>query len=85
MGSHGFEDFASADGVVYVPYLSGFLVAIDAERGTVLWQTRDYKQGLAWPPASAGDRVIVAGLSGFWALPAKAPPEALQRERQVLP
>ena len=51
LGSIGFDDFTSGQGVVYVPYASGFLFAVEVERGAVLWQTSDYKQGLAWPPA----------------------------------
>lgn len=70
LGSVALDDFTVADGVVYVPHVSGFLVAIDATTGEVLWKTGDYRRGLAWPPAAAGDRVIAAGGSGFWALPA---------------
>jgi outer membrane protein assembly factor BamB len=75
LGSIGFDDFTSGNGVVYVPYASGFLIAVEVERGAVLWQTRDYKQGLAWPPAVAGDRVVAAGAAGFWAFPAGPRPE----------
>ena len=75
LGSIGFEDFTSGNGVVYVPYVSGFLLAVDVARGTVLWQTRDYKRGFAWPPAVAGDRVVAAGATGFWAFPAGPKPE----------
>jgi outer membrane protein assembly factor BamB len=74
LGSVALDDFTVADGVVYVPHVSGFLVAIDVTTGEVLWQTRDYRRGLAWPPAAAGDRVIAAGGSGFWALPAAPRP-----------
>lgn len=70
LGSVALDDFTVVSGVVYVPYVSGFLVAIDVTNGQVLWQTRDDRQGLAWPPAPAGDRVVAAGGSGFWALPA---------------
>lgn len=74
LGSAGLDDFTVANGIVYVPYVSGYLAAIDALTGTVLWQTRDYRHGLAWPPAAAGDRIFAAGRSGFWALPAPARP-----------
>ncbi len=76
LGSVALDEFTLADGVVYVPHVSGFLVAIDAASGQVLWQTRDHRRGLAWPPAVAGDRVIAAGGSGFWALKAPARPAA---------
>ncbi|MEP7117989.1 MAG: PQQ-binding-like beta-propeller repeat protein [Acidobacteriota bacterium] len=73
LGSIAFDDFTSGEGVVYVPYVSGFLLAIDALGGAVLWQTRNFQQGFSWPPAVAGDRVIAAGRSGFWAFPAGVP------------
>ena len=70
LGSLSWRDFTSADGTVYVPFLSGFLHAIDAATGEVLWKTRDYRRGFSWPVAVAGDRVIVAASSGVWALDA---------------
>ena len=73
LGSISFEDFTAGNGMVYVPYVSGFVFAIDVGTGTVVWRTQDYKQGLAWPPAIAGDRVIFSGGSGFWAFPARLP------------
>ncbi len=67
LGSVGLDDFSSGNGVVYVPYTSGFLLALDVTSGALLWQTKDYTQGFAWPPAVATDRVIAAGATGFWA------------------
>lgn len=70
LGSTSLDDFVAGRGIAYVSYLSGFLLALDAATGRVLSQTQDYKLGLAWPPVLVGDRVIAAGGSGFWALPA---------------
>ncbi len=69
LGSIGLDDFVSADGIVYVNYASGFLLAIDGATGEVLWQTDDYTKGLVWPPAVLSDRVIATGATGVWALP----------------
>jgi outer membrane protein assembly factor BamB len=66
LGSNGFE-FSADDTRVYVPYVSGILLAIDVADGRVAWSTDDYTLGMAWAPASSGDRVVVAGLSGVWA------------------
>lgn len=76
LGSLSWSTFTIADGVVYVPWWSGFLLAIDIDSGAVLWQTRDYERGFSAPPAVAGDRVIAAGTSGFWAFPAARPATA---------
>jgi outer membrane protein assembly factor BamB len=62
----------SSDGrVVYVPYVSGFLVAIDLARGVEIWRTRDWQAGFLYPPAIAGDTLHLGGASaGFYALSA---------------
>lgn len=74
LGSLSWRDFTHADGVVYVPFLSGFLHAIDAATGAVLWTTVDYRRGFSWPVAVTGGRVIVAASSGIWALDAARRP-----------
>lgn len=76
LGSLSWHPFAHADGVVYVPFVSGFLHAIDVATGAERWRTLDYRRGFLWPVAVAGDRVIVAAASGIWALaaPARTPP-----------
>jgi outer membrane protein assembly factor BamB len=66
LGSHGFV-FAADASHVYVPYVSGILLAIRVADGKVAWSTDDYALGMAWAPASSGDRVVAAGLSGVWA------------------
>ena len=69
LGSLSWHDLTHAEGVVYVPFVSGFLHAVDADTGTVLWQTRDFRHGLSWPVVVNGDRLIAASASGVWALP----------------
>jgi outer membrane protein assembly factor BamB len=54
---------------VYVPYVGGRLVALNIADGTERWRTGNFKSGFVWPPASAGDRIYVAGSgAGFFAL-----------------
>ena len=74
LGSLSWGTYTHADGVVYVPFFSGFIHALDAATGTVLWKTVDHTQSLFSPVAVAGDRVIAAGRSGVWALPAARRP-----------
>ncbi len=73
LGSLSWHDLTHADGVVYVPFVSGFLHAVDAGTGAVLWQTRDFRRGLSWPVLVSGDRLFAASASGVWALPAARP------------
>ena len=80
LGSLAWSTYTVADDVVYVPWWSGFLLAIDVRSGSVLWETRDYERGFSAPPTVVDDRVIAVGTSGFWAFrrarplePAKAP------------
>jgi hypothetical protein len=49
------------------------LAVVVSLHGAVLWQTRDHTRGFSAPPAVAGDRVIAAATSGFWALPVARP------------
>jgi outer membrane protein assembly factor BamB len=53
---------ADAD-LVYVPHLSGDLVALDARDGTERWRL-DRGPGFRWPPAIDNDRLYVAAASG---------------------
>lgn len=76
LGSLSWRDYTHANGVVYVPFISGFLHAIDAPTGALRWRTTDYRQGLAWPVLVVGDRVIATGASGIWAFRAATPAEA---------
>jgi outer membrane protein assembly factor BamB len=67
-GSIAFS-IAADDRYVYVPYIGGRLVALDAADGTERWRTGNLKSGFVWPPASAGDRIYLAGSgAGFYAL-----------------
>jgi len=72
LGSLSWRDYTHADGIVYVPFLSGFLHAIDATSGAIRWRTRDYRQELSWPALVVGDRVLAASASGLWAFRAPA-------------
>jgi outer membrane protein assembly factor BamB len=74
LGSTGFV-FTADDTHVYVPYVSGIVLAIAVADGRVAWNTDDFRLGLAWAPAASGDRVVAAGLSGVWAFPRTASAE----------
>jgi len=53
---------------VYVPYLSGHLVALDADTGAERWRTTGGAKGFNWTPLPAGDRVYAAASgAGFFA------------------
>jgi outer membrane protein assembly factor BamB len=67
-GSIAFS-IAADDRCVYVPYIGGRLVALNIADGTERWRTGNLKSGFVWPPASAGDRIYLAGSgAGFYAL-----------------
>lgn len=58
---------ASDDKVVYVPYLSGHLVALRVADGATRWQTTGPPGGFGWVPASSGECVLAASSSaGFF-------------------
>jgi outer membrane protein assembly factor BamB len=67
LGSTGFAFSASA-GLALVPYVSGFLVALDAATGQLRWRTDDWQQGFIWAPAVAADIAVVSSRQGLWAL-----------------
>jgi outer membrane protein assembly factor BamB len=67
LGSTGFE-VAILNGTVYVPYVSGFLVALDATTGKMRWRTDDWQQGFMWVPTVWNTRLIVGSRLGVWAL-----------------
>jgi len=67
LGSTGFAFTASA-GLALVPYVSGFLVALDAATGQLRWRTDDWQQGFVWAPALAGEIAVVSSRQGLWAL-----------------
>lgn len=65
---------SSAEGVAYVPYLSGMVVALDAATGTELWRMGEWSTGFIWPPAFSGNRIIISGSGyGYVALPRVLP------------
>jgi outer membrane protein assembly factor BamB len=46
---------------VYVPYLSGLLVAIDVHSGVERWRLGGAGGAFSWTPLIAGDHVYVSG------------------------
>ena len=67
LGSTAFA-MAAANNVAFVPYVSGFLIALDGATGAPRWRTYDWQQGFIWPPALAGHRAVVSSRQGLWAL-----------------
>lgn len=67
LGSTAFS-VAATGHLAVVPYVSGFLVAIDARTGQLRWRTHDWQHGFVWPPASAGGLLVASTRSGVWAL-----------------
>ena len=59
---------AAANGVAFVPYVSGFLVALDGATGAQRWRTGDWQQGFIWPPALSGHLAVASSRQGLWAL-----------------
>jgi outer membrane protein assembly factor BamB len=65
---------SSAEGVAYIPYLSGMVVALDAGSGTELWRMGEWSMGFIWPPAFSGNRILISGSGhGYVALPRVLP------------
>lgn len=52
---------AARDDVVYVPYVSGVLVAIDARDGRELWRVGDHGEGFRWLPMIDGSSIYLSG------------------------
>lgn len=53
--------------VVYVPFLSGRVVALDAGTGAERWRVGAAAHEFIWPPAVAGGRVILTSRAGVFA------------------
>jgi outer membrane protein assembly factor BamB len=47
-------------GVVYVPFMSGEIVAIDAATGRERWRLGGGDRPFRWPPLIVGDRLYAA-------------------------
>jgi outer membrane protein assembly factor BamB len=59
---------ASDDDAVYVPFLSGDLVALAVDHGGERWRSADGGWGLSWQPLLAGGRLFASGSgAGFFA------------------
>ena len=58
----------SDDQSVYVPYLTGQLVALDIDDGAERWRVGDGVRGFAWPACVSGGSLYLAGSgAGFFA------------------
>jgi outer membrane protein assembly factor BamB len=65
---------SSADGVAYIPYLSGMVVALDVATGRELWRIGEWSTGFIWPPAFSDNRIVISGSGhGYIALPRTLP------------
>ncbi len=62
-GSTAFT-LAADDAFVYVPFLGGFVLALDAATGEERWRVGDFNVGMIWAPDPAGDRIYAAGSRG---------------------
>lgn len=72
-GSTAFT-LAADDAYVYVPFLGGFVLALDAATGEERWRVGDFTVGMIWAPDPAGDRVFAAGSrGGVYAFDTQAP------------
>jgi glucose dehydrogenase len=56
---------ASDGQLVYIPFLSGRLVALDRDRGVERWRLGDRDREFIWAPALAGRRVYLTSSSGY--------------------
>jgi outer membrane protein assembly factor BamB len=65
-GSAAFQITADA-GAVYVPYVSGRLIAFDVDTGRELWRAGDQKQRIVTAPALAKSGLYVASSTGLLA------------------
>ena len=75
-GSWGSTSFtlAADDRYVYVPFLGGFIMALDVTTGEERWRMGNFNVGMIWAPDPAGDRVYAAGSrAGVFALERQAP------------
>lgn len=55
----------ATDAVVYVPYFSNHLVALDARDGTELWRLGGGPSQFRWPPLVEGPLLFVSGSQSF--------------------
>ena len=61
---------SSSEGVAYIPYLSGMVVALDVATGNELWRMGEWFAGFIWPPVFSGNRIFMSGSGhGYVALP----------------
>lgn len=60
LGSTAFH-IAAHDDVVYVPFVNGQLVSLDATDGRERWRIGDWTSGFLWTPAVRGETLFLAG------------------------
>ncbi len=62
-GSTSFS-FSADDAHVYIPFLGGFVAALDVATGDARWRAGDFTVGMIWAPDPDGERVYAAGSRG---------------------
>jgi eukaryotic-like serine/threonine-protein kinase len=68
LGSTSFA-LAADDSSVYLPFLGGFMIAVDAATGIERWRYGHFTQGFLWPPAPGGSLIYAgAARTGFYGL-----------------
>jgi len=78
-GSTSFS-FSADDSHVYVPFLGGFVIALDATTGVERWRVGDFNIGMIWAPDPHGEQVYVAGSrGGVYAFEQRAPGSGARR------
>ncbi|MCC6987395.1 MAG: PQQ-binding-like beta-propeller repeat protein [Acidobacteria bacterium] len=72
-GSTSFS-FSADDAHVYIPFLGGFVMALDAATGEERWRVGDFNVGMIWAPDPNGEHVYAAGSrGGVYAFARRAP------------
>lgn len=79
-GSTSFS-FSADDRQIYIPFLGGFVAALDAATGEARWRVGDFNVGMIWAPDPNGPHVYVAGSrGGVYAFEGRAPEPGAGRQ-----
>lgn len=79
-GSTSFS-FSADSAHVYVPFLGGFVMALDAATGEERWRVGNFNVGMIWAPDPNGEHVYAAGSrGGVYALARHAPAPGARRQ-----